>query len=368
MSLKFTIEGEDGKARASQVVLPRGTYQTPIFMPVGTQATVKAMTPGELEQLGAQIILGNTYHLYLRPGMEVIEVCDGLHKFMGWRRLLLTDSGGFQIFSLRSLMKIDDDGVAFRSHVDGSKQFLGPVESMGVQATLGSDIAMAFDQCPPSEAPREQIIQAMERTTRWAKICVTQPRPAHQMRFGIIQGGLDLALRRQHLEEICALPFDGFALGGLSVGETPQEMHEVLDQVVHLMPEDKPRYLMGVGRPEDLVVAMGLGVDMFDCVMPTRNARNGQLFTSRGKMVISNARFKTDSKPVDDQCQCVTCRNYSRAYLRHLYLAREILYHRLATMHNLHFTLDLMQRAREAILNKSYEAFATEFFNLRSSE
>ena len=288
--LKFEVSATDGKARAGRVELPRGAFQTPVFMPVGTQATVKSLTPADIAELDARIILSNAYHLYLRPGVEVVQTCGGLHDFMGFPGLVLTDSGGYQIFSLRSLMKIDDRGVSFRSHIDGSAHFLGPEEAMAVQAGLGSDIAMAFDQCPPSDAPRRRVKEAMERTTLWAGRCVEQPRPDHQTRFGIVQGGLHVDLRRRHLEQICAMPFDGFALGGLSVGETPEEMAAVLDEVAHELPADRPRYLMGVGRPEDLVTAIGAGIDMFDCVMPTRNARNGQLFTGTGRVVISHAR------------------------------------------------------------------------------
>jgi queuine tRNA-ribosyltransferase len=356
--LGFHVEASDGQARAARLTLPRGELGTPVFMPVGTQATVKAMTPAELEGLGARVILANAYHLYLRPGVEVVEACGGLQRFMGWPGLVLTDSGGYQIFSLRSLMRIDDDGVSFRSHIDGSPHRLGPEQAMAVQAALGSDIAMAFDCCPPSGAPRAQIEEAMARTTRWARRCVAQPAPPHQVRFGILQGGLDLELRLRHLEELAPLPFDGWAIGGLSVGETPQQMHAVLAEVAHRLPSDRPRYLMGVGRAEDLVTAIGLGVDMFDCVMPTRNARNGQLFTGRGRLVISNARYRTDPSPPDPGCGCDTCRTFSRAYLRHLYQAKEILYSRLATLHNLHFTLRLVEAGREAIRAGRYESWA----------
>jgi queuine tRNA-ribosyltransferase len=365
--LRFTVEAEQGRARAATIALPRGELRTPVFMPVGTQATVKAMTPGELTELGARIILANTYHLFLRPGVDVVETCGGLHRFMGWPGLILTDSGGYQIFSLRSLMKIEDEGVSFRSHLDGSAQRLDPETAMAAQATLGSDIAMAFDQCPPSGAPRAAIEEAVARTTRWARRCVDQPRPDHQARFGITQGGLDVELRLRHIEELAELPFDGWAIGGLSVGETPAQMHEVLEQIVHRLPADRPRYLMGVGRAEDLVVAMGLGVDMFDCVMPTRNARNGQLFTRRGRVVISNARHRADPQPPDPDCDCSTCRTYSRAYLRHLYMAKEILYSRLATLHNLHFTLRLVERGRSAIQRGCYSSFARSFFDDQAS-
>ena len=365
MKLKHTLEATDGKARATRVELPRGSFPTPLFMPVGTMATVKSLTPAEIQELGASVILANAYHLFLRPGVDVVQACGGIHRFMGYPGLLLTDSGGYQIFSLRSLMKINDEGVAFRSHIDGTAHFLGPREAMAVQAGLGSDIAMAFDHCPPSDAPLAQVEQAMERTTLWASRCVSEPRPEHQVRFGIIQGGLDLSLRRRHLEQICAMPFDGFALGGLSVGETPEQMAEVLAEVAHRMPADRPRYLMGVGRPEDLVTAIGAGVDIFDCVMPTRNARNGQLFTDRGRLVISHSRYRDDPEPPDPSCSCSTCSTFSRAYLRHLYLSREMLYHRLATMHNLHNVMRLVERAREAVIQGRFETFAREFFAAR---
>ncbi len=366
--LSLSVEGRSGHARATRVRLPRGELETPLFMPVGTQATVKAMTPEELEGLGAQVILANTYHLHLRPGAEVIARCGGLHRFMGWPRLILTDSGGYQVFSLRSLARIDDAGVEFRSHLDGSKQELGPESAMAVQAALGSDIAMAFDQCPPSRAPLAEVEEATARTTRWARRCLEAPRPDHQVRFGIVQGGLDPALRLRHLEELAALPFEGLALGGLSVGESPAEMHAILEEVAPRMPEDRPRYLMGVGRAEDLLVAIGAGVDLFDCVMPTRNARNGQLFTRTGRIVISNARHRADPSPPDPECSCTTCRRYSRAYLRHLYLAKEILYSRLATLHNLHYTLELVRGARRAILEGRFPEYAAAFAAARQSE
>ncbi len=361
MRLTYEQQAADGNARAARVTLPRGAFETPIFMPVGTLATVKSLDPTDLEALGARVILSNAYHLFLRPGVGVVEAGGGLHRFMGWPGLMLTDSGGYQIFSLRQLMKIDDSGVDFRSHVDGSAHHLDPVSSMEVQARLGADIAMAFDHCPPSEAPRDKVIEAMDRTTLWARQCVEQPRPAHQARFGIVQGGLDLELRRRHIEQICALPFDGFALGGLSVGETPEQMHEVLHAVAHLLPQDRPRYLMGVGRAEDLVAAIGAGIDMFDCVMPTRNARNGQLFTRTGRVVISNSRYREDHTPPDPDCTCSTCQRFTRAYLSHLYRSKEILFSRLATLHNLHYTIQLVNDARAAVLEGRFETFEKDF-------
>lgn len=356
--LHFSIEARDGAARAAHVTLPRGSYQTPIFMPVGTYATVKAITPEELETLGAEVILANAYHLFLRPGHERVKRLGGLQRFMGWERLILTDSGGYQLFSLRQLMKIDEDGVRFRSPIDGSPMHLGPESAMAVEAALGSDIAMAFDHCPPSDGAKDDIVAALERTTRWAGRCVAQPRPDHQARFGIVQGGLDLELRERHIGELTPLGFDGYALGGLSVGEAPAEMHRVVRATAPLLPADRPRYLMGVGRPEDLIVAIGAGIDMFDCVMPTRHARNGQLFTGTGRIVISNAEHRDADAPIDANCDCAVCRRFSRAYLRHLYVAKEMLYSRLATYHNLHAFISLVRRAREAICEGRYAAFA----------
>jgi queuine tRNA-ribosyltransferase len=359
--LTFEIEASSGHARAGRLTLTRGSFETPVFMPVGTLATVKAMTAAELETLGFRILLANAYHLMLRPGADVVERCGGLQRFMAWPGLVLTDSGGFQIFSLRALRRIDDRGVEFRSHVDGSAHFLDPEGAMRLQARLGSDIAMALDQCPPSHAPHAEVAQAVARTTLWAKRFLTVEPAPHQARFGIVQGGLDPALRLAHLEEIAALPFDGLALGGLSVGESPAEMYELLEAVAPRMPADRPRYLMGVGHPEDLVVAIGRGIDLFDCVMPTRNARNGQLFTSRGKLVISNARHREDPSPPDPGCSCETCRTASRAYLRHLHNTKEILYSRLATLHNLAYLRSVVARARQAIGEGRYAAFEAEF-------
>jgi queuine tRNA-ribosyltransferase len=358
--MSFTVAATDGKARAATLRLAHGEVPTPIFMPVGTYGTVKAMTPRDLESIGARIILGNTYHLWLRPGLEVIAAHGGLHNMVGWPRPMLTDSGGFQVFSLAQLSKLTEEGVMFRSPVDGSPRTLTPEVSMEIQATLGSDIAMAFDHLPPGDAPREKVVDAMERTTRWAARSVAAPRPAGQQRFGIIQGGAELDLRLRHLAEICALPFDGFALGGFSVGEPIPVMYRLLEEVAHQLPADKPRYLMGVGTPRDLLTAIGSGIDMFDCVMPTRNARNGQLFTWRGKIVISNARYKNDVGPPDPDCACETCRTFSLAYLRHLEACGEILFARAATLHNLHFYLELATRARQAILEGRYAAFAAE--------
>ena len=390
---RFCEEARDGKARAGRLRLPHGDVSTPIFMPVGTVGSVKAVSPDDLQTAGAQIILGNTYHLWLRPGLPIIAAHGDLHRFCGWRRPMLTDSGGFQVFSLgagqrplqrrdqgsestpsgkappsKPLAKITEDGVRFRSHLDGSLRELSPERSMHIQAVLGSDIAMAFDHCPPGLSPPDEALAAMDRTTRWAARCLTVPAPllsdgvrvlGRQLRFGIVQGGIHVELRRKHMAEICSMAFDGFALGGFAVGEPPAVMYQVLDQIADELPRSTPRYLMGVGTPRDLVMAIGAGIDMFDCVMPTRNARNGQLFTSLGKINIKGARYATDLSPLDPACPCETCTRYSRAYLRHLFVAEELLYHRLATLHNLTYYLDLTRRARTAIVEGRYADFAT---------
>jgi queuine tRNA-ribosyltransferase len=355
----FRVTAEHGAARTGVLSTPHGDILTPAFMPVGTQGTVKAMTAAELaaDPLDARVILGNTYHLYLRPGLEVIEAHGGLHRFASWSRAILTDSGGYQVFSLATLNKIDEDGVTFRSHLDGSQHRLTPERSMEIQGVLRSDIAMAFDQCPPGEAGPAEQEQAMERTTRWAERCLQVSRPEGQALFGIVQGGPDAARRRRHTAEIVGLGgFDGYALGGFSVGEPAETMYAVLDEVARELPADRPRYLMGVGTPADLRRAALAGVDLFDCVMPTRNARNGNLFTSGGTVVISNARYRSDTGPLDQNCPCETCRTVSRAYLRHLYQAREILYSRLATLHNLTFYARTMAALRAEIAGLSAAA------------
>ncbi len=353
--MKFKVLATKGKARAGVIETARGTIETPIFMPVGTAGTVKGVTVGELAAppLDARIILGNTYHLYLRPGLDVVEKLGGLHKMMAWDRPILTDSGGFQVFSLAALNSIDNDGVTFRSHIDGSQHRLTPEKSIEIQRILGSDIAMAFDQCPPGDAGRDAITAAMTRTTAWARRCLDAPRAKDQALFGIVQGATHVDLRRQHLDALGGMPFDGFALGGFSVGEPIDSMYSTLDAFADELPADKPRYLMGVGTPEDIRRAVAAGVDMFDCVMPTRNARNGQLFTSQGKLVISHADNRLDDGPVDPECPCETCTRYSRAYLRHLFSSREILYSRLATVHNLTHYLRLVRSLRASILDGS---------------
>jgi queuine tRNA-ribosyltransferase len=347
-----------GHARAGILHTPRGDIPTPVFMPVGTAGTVKAMTPDELraDPIDARIILGNTYHLYLRPGLEVIEAAGGLHRFAAWDRPILTDSGGFQVFSLAAINEIDDDGVTFRSHIDGSQHRLTPEVSMRIQQVLGSDIVMCFDQCPPGDAASDVHEVALARTTAWAKRCRVAPRAAGQALFGIIQGGIDRERRQRHAAEMTPLDFDGHALGGLAVGENIEDTYRILDEVAHTLPADRPRYLMGVGTPADLERGIAAGVDMFDCVMPTRNARNGYLFTSTGKVNIANAQYRTDLAAVDAACPCTTCKTHSRAYLRHLYLAKEILYSRLATLHNLTFYARHVRRLRDRILAEGVRA------------
>jgi queuine tRNA-ribosyltransferase len=357
----FELLATLGHARAGVLHTPRGDIETPIFMPVGTAGTVKAMSVAELmaPPLDAHIILGNTYHLYLRPGLEVLSNAGGLHRFASWQRPILTDSGGFQVFSLAALGAIDEDGVTFRSHIDGSKHRLDPERSMQIQGVLGSDIAMCFDQCPAGDADAATHQLAMDRTTRWAQRCLEVQRPTGQALFGIVQGGIDVGRRLAHAEQMtrlgsasgaAGLAFDGYAIGGLSVGEEIVDMYRVLDAFAHQLPVERPRYLMGVGTPADLEHAVLAGVDMFDCVMPTRNARNGNLFTSQGRVIISNAKHRLDNGPLDPECPCATCATVSRAYLRHLHNAKEILYARLATLHNLTFYLRWIRRLRERIL------------------
>jgi len=370
MASPFTLHSQstDCAARRGEVRTLHGTVQTPVFMPVGTQATVKGVTPENLKELGAQIILGNTYHLYIRPGHELIRSFGGLHKFMNWDRPILTDSGGFQIFSLKDLTKITEDGAAFKSHHDGSKLFLSPEDAVAVQEALGSDIMMCLDTCIPYPATREEAIASTDLTGRWARRSRAAHKERGQLLFGIIQGGMYPDLRARAVEELVEIGFDGYALGGLSVGEPAELMMEITEEIAALMPADHPRYLMGVGTPENLVEAVYRGIDMFDCVMPTRNARNGMLFTSSGRLVIKNARHQDDHRPVDEECDCYTCRNYSRAYLRHLFMAREILSSQLNTIHNLHYYVGLMARMRKAIEEDRFSQFRQEFYAKRAVE
>jgi len=357
---EFTLAGSDGPARAGLLATAHGVVETPVFMPVGTRATVKGVDPNELEQLGAQVILGNTYHLHFRPGAELIEELGGLHRFMGWDRSLLTDSGGFQVFSLAETRRIDADGVTFRSVYDGSVARFTPELAMAVQASLGSDIAMAFDECPPAGAPRRDLETAVERTARWAERCVAAPRPEGQLRFGIAQGGVDRELRARSAGHLASLPFDGYAIGGLSVGEEREEMFDVTASTAQLLPAGRPRYFMGIGDPEGILRVIGAGIDMFDCVLPTRLGRTGSATTWEGRLNLRNARFARDERPLQEGCPCPACTRFSRAYLRHLVTQDELLGLRLLTLHNLSFLLELCRAARRAIIEHRFRAFAEE--------
>jgi queuine tRNA-ribosyltransferase len=375
MSFSFSVRHTDGAARAGHVTTPHGTIETPMFMPVGTQGAVKAMTVRMLEDAGAAIILGNTYHLWLRPGAELIARRGGLHRFNGWSRPILTDSGGYQVFSLAERRKLDEQGVEFRSHLDGSRHVLTPERAVEIQACLGSDIAMVLDECPPHPSTREAIQTSLALTTRWARRCQVRldelrdgatieglpPTNPGQVQFGIVQGGVFADLRRESAESLAALDFPGYAIGGLSVGEPNDVMYDVVSAVAPHLPAAKPRYLMGVGTPADIVEAVDRGIDLFDCVMPTRNARNGQLFTSQGPLNIKNARFAEDDLPPDPSCSCYTCAHFSRAYLRHLYVAGEMTGSILNTVHNVSFYLDTMRRIRQAISLGTFAAFKHDF-------
>ena len=361
--MEFKIEATDNVARAGECSLPRGSFKTPAFMPVGTNATVKAMGPEDLKSIGAGIVLSNAYHLYLRPGTDIVASLGGLHNFMGWDRLILTDSGGYQIFSLKGLTKIRDDGVEFRSHVDGSTHFMTPESNMDVQKALGADIVMALDVCPAADAPAAEVMRALELTRDWARRCAAVPLHPHQRLFGIVQGGLDLDLRRRGAEDLLALDLPGYAIGGLSVGESQEQMLEVAAHTAALLPTDKPRYLMGVGMPLDIVRAVAAGIDMFDCVLPTRVARNGTVFTAGGRLNLRNAACKNDPRPIEENCPCPACRSFSRAYLRHLFFCNEIMGPRLATFHNLTYYATMMCRIREAILAGRFAEWKNEFEN-----
>jgi len=364
--MEFKLKNTDGSARRGQLKFERGTIETPIFMPVGTYGTVKSLTPEELTGIGAQIILGNTFHLMLRPGMEVVKTHGDLHDFMHWEKPILTDSGGFQVFSLGAMRKITEEGVTFKSPINGSKIFMGPEESMQVQRDLGSDIVMIFDECTPYPATVQEAADSMRLSLRWAE----RSKKAHgdnpAALFGIVQGGMYEHLRQESIDGLLDIGFDGYAIGGLSVGEPKEEMMAALDVVAPKMPVDKPRYLMGVGTPEDLVEAVRRGIDMFDCVMPTRNARNGHLFTTTGVVKIRNSQYEFDTGPLDDSCACYTCQNYSRAYLRHLDKCKEMLGPRLNTIHNLYYYLKLMQDMRDAIEENQFDEFVKHFYQLRS--
>ena len=363
--LEFHIVGHDQAARRGRLSFARGTVETPAFMPVGTYGTVKAMTPEELEGLGAEIILGNTFHLWLRPGTEVIRAHGDLHDFTHWQRPILTDSGGFQVYSLGAMRKITEQGVHFRSPVDGAKVFMGPEESMQIQRDLGSDIVMIFDECTPYPATEQEARESMELSLRWA----ARSKAAHEGNpnalFGIVQGGVFEELRARSLDALTEIGFDGYAVGGLSVGEPSEDRWKVLDFLAGRLPVEAPHYLMGVGTPEDIVEAVARGIDMFDCVMPTRNARNGHLFTNDGAVRIRNAAHQDDTRPLDENCDCYTCRNYSRAYLRHLFRCNEILGARLNTIHNLHYYQTLMRNIRDAIVAGGFGNFREEFYARR---
>lgn len=360
--MKFERISSDGVARRSRLHFDRGVVETPAFMPVGTYGTVKGMLPRDVEALGAQIILGNTFHLWLRPGTDVISAHGDLHDFMQWQGPILTDSGGFQVFSLGEMRKISEEGVSFRSPVDGDKVFLDPEKSMAIQRALGSDIVMIFDECTPYPATREEAETSMELSLRWAKRSRAAHGDSKAALFGIVQGGMYGDLRARSLEGLVEIGFDGYAIGGLSVGEPKDEMRSVLETLQPLMPEDHPRYLMGVGTPADLLEGVRRGIDMFDCVMPTRNARNGHLFTSSGTIKIRNARHRHSTAPLDENCGCYTCANFSRAYLHHLDKCNEILGSQLNTLHNLHYYQDHMRGIRQAIEDKRLDAFAEDYY------
>lgn len=357
----FKLDGTDGRARAGTFSTPHGEFHTPVFAPVGTQASVKAITPAQLEEMDASLILANTYHLYLRPGDELVAEMGGLHEFMSWKNPILTDSGGFQVFSLGDSRTIDDDGVTFKSHLDGSSHRFTPEKTIAIQENLGADIIMAFDECPPPYDKEYNQI-AMHRTHTWAERCLRAKTRDDQALFGILQGGVDPDLRARSAEYITSLDFPGNAIGGLSVGETKEEMHEVLDVVLPLLPEDRPRYLMGVGTPEDMIAAVLRGVDIFDCVLPTRLGRNNAaLLRQGGRLNLKNAPFAREKTPIDDNCSCYTCVNFTRAYLRHLILAKEMLSATLLSIHNLHTLIQLARDMRGAILDGNFETFAKPF-------
>jgi queuine tRNA-ribosyltransferase len=354
---EFELLKQEGEARRGRLMTAHGEVQTPVFMAVGTKATVKAMTPEELKDCGTQVVLGNTYHLHLRPGEKLIQKMGGLHKFMNWHGPILTDSGGFQVFSLSQLRKMSEEGVEFRSHLDGAKYFISPEKSMEIQMDLGSDIIMAFDECLKYPATDEEIKTSMDLTYRWLKRSAAAMTRKESLLFGIVQGGLSLEHRKYSLAQVTSVDLPGYALGGFSVGEPIELMHDLMPKIAPLMPQTKPRYLMGVGTPLDLILSIDAGIDMFDCVMPTRVARNGTLYTWAGKVSIKRNEYREDDSPLDAECDCYTCTNYSRSYLRHLFLSGEILGSRLNTIHNLHFYMAVMRRSREAIERGEWRSF-----------
>ncbi|MDD5635428.1 MAG: tRNA guanosine(34) transglycosylase Tgt [Atribacterota bacterium] len=366
MSIKYTIlkktQEKDSKARCGILETKHGVIETPVFMPVGTQATIKGLLPQSIKELGFSILLCNAYHLFLRPGHNLIKEAGGLHNFMGWDKAILTDSGGFQVFSLGKINKVTDEGVTFQSYIDGSKHFIGPKESMDIQMALGSDIAMVFDQCSPYPSTRLETEKAAKRTHKWAKECQKYHNLDCQALFGIVQGGFFADLRQESAKYLTDLEFPGYAMGGLSVGEPKQLMYEMIDKTITCLPDEKPRYLMGVGAPQSIIEGVARGIDMFDCVLPTRNGRNGCLFTSTGKISITNARYRDDLSPLDNDCGCYACQNFSRAYLRHLYMANEMLGPILGTIHNLYFMNKLVKDIKIAIEKNNFNIFKKRFY------
>ncbi|GAB4166013.1 MAG: tRNA guanosine(34) transglycosylase Tgt [Planctomycetota bacterium] len=367
MSIGFQVASTDGLARSGKVVTPHGEFPTPAFMPVGTLGTVKGVTPLHLSATGSKIILANAYHLFLRPGTDVVALHGGIHKFMGWNGPILTDSGGYQVFSLSAITKVSDDGVTFRSHIDGKEVFLSPESATRIQMELGADIIMAFDECPSPLAERSVIQKAVERSIAWAERCKKVHESEHQALFGIVQGGADRELRAHCAKELVRIGFDGYGIGGLGIGEGTGNMLTAIEASVPHLPENRPRYLMGLGRPSDIVSAVGLGVDMFDCVIPTRNARNAMLFTDDGPIRMKNASHRDDLSPVMADCACYTCRNFSRSYLRHLYMSGEMLAGVLGSIHNITYYQSLMERCRAAIDSGNFESFARTFLNKYNS-
>jgi len=364
MEFRIVHRSVGGRARVGKITTAHGEFETPVFMPVGTRGSVKALTPEDLRKSGVEIVLANTYHLFLRPGHRLIEKLGGLHSFMGWDGPILTDSGGFQVYSLSALRSISEKGVTFRSHIDGAECFLGPREAMAIQQSLGADIVMCFDECVDYPSEYGYVAESVGLTSRWAEICMETRSPGQAL-FGIVQGGVYPDLRERSARELVAMDFDGYALGGLSVGEEKETRNRIIHEAIRFLPEEKPIYLMGVGKPEDILDAVGYGVDMFDCVLPTRNARNGTLFTRTGRVVIKNACYAEDQRPIEEGCGCYTCRHFSRAYLRHLYLTRELLVYRLNSIHNVYYYTRLMAEIRKALREGRYERFCDEYHQAR---
>lgn len=362
MEFQVVHKFSSGRARCGRIATLHGVFETPVFMPVGTQGSVKALSPDDLKEVGVKILLSNTYHLFLRPGHDIIRNLGGLHRFMGWDGPILTDSGGYQIYSLAKLRTLSEEGASFQSHLDGSRHFVGPRDAMAIQQALGADIIMAFDECAPFPADYKYVHNSVRLTSRWAAECIQVKQGNTQALFGIVQGGTYPDLREKSAGDLVAMDFDGYALGGLSVGEDRETRARVVRETVPLLPEDKPVYLMGVGKPEDILDAVASGVDMFDCVLPTRNARNGSLFTSKGPLAIKNACYADDDSPLDEQCGCYTCSRFSRAYLRHLFMAKELLAYRLNTIHNLHYFMGFMKEIREAIAKERFEEYRNDYY------